>query len=305
MIVGETERRQVHARRSAIRTVVSLAMTFGPVVAAALEPALLRPWFLVPLWLIEALGLIGLSNGAHEVVHGHMFFRKHLDHATGRLLHGLLLLNHDVHRRYHLTHHAHTGTERDSEGIFDFDSLNGLGDYFLKFARWAIPPSPLHLLNWREGFGAALGREKHLGRGLTRTSAAAGLVVPVLVVAAIVAWLVVDPVPALLMAVIPQFVIFPCYTYVMSLPEHFGLAPRAYSERTRNILTSRPIQYLLWNFNLHAVHHSNPKLHFSELPEHIDSESATASGYLSFHVDVIRELAHPIPLPAEQLGARR
>jgi fatty acid desaturase len=304
MHVSLDTRRRALARRSGRRLIVSFVLALGPVGLVVLVPALRAPWVIVPLWLVQALGMVGISNAAHEVVHGHMFFRRRLDLWTGRCLHGLLLLNHDVHRRYHLAHHAHTGTERDSEGIFDFDSLASLHGYLTRLLRWTLPPSPLHVLNWSEGVGAAVGRERYLGRGLTRGRAAGGLIVPVLVVAGIVVWLVVDPIDALLMAVLPELVIFSIITFVMSLPEHFGLAARDYSDRTRNVLSWAPVQYVLWNFNLHAVHHRNPQLHFSELPDRIDPASPTAGGYLSFHVDVVGELIRPASLAPEQLGMR-
>lgn len=254
---------------------------------------------------IQCVGLTGLSNGAHEAVHGHLFYRRRLDRLTGRLLHGILLLNYDVHRAYHLTHHANTGNDDDSEGVFDFNNLDSMGAYGRKLLRWALPPSPLHVLNWSAGAAAVRGRDTHFLGKIPAASALAGFVVPVAEAAALVAWLLVDPWQATLGGLLPLFLFFPLYAYATALPEHFGLADREFEQRTRNVLTARVLQYLIWNFNLHAVHHRNPHLHFSLLPGAMGKVPVpTARGYLRFHADILRQLASRNETTPEALGVR-
>lgn len=283
-----------------------MTLALGPSILLAFRPGWLSLWWLLPLWALQTFGLTGLSNGAHEAVHGHLFYVRWLDRLTGRLLHGILLLSYDIHRRYHLTHHANTGTEDDTEGVFDFDNLPSLRQYFARLLRWAVPPSPLHILNWAEGWRAVLGRRDGIAGQVGRGQALAGFVVPVAVVGVLVWWLVADPLMAVLGGVVPLFVLFPIYAYVTALPEHFGLADRDFKSRTRNVRTALPVQYLLWNFNLHAVHHRSPHLHFSLLPDAVDPASPTADGYVRFHVDVVRRISGPPTVQAapEVLGLR-
>jgi fatty acid desaturase len=289
--------------RSATRLAVTLVLVAVPVVTGLLRPDLLAGPLVVLLMVVQVVALTGVSNAAHESVHGHLFHHPRMDRLAGRVLHGLLLLNHDVHRRYHLTHHAHLGQDEDTEGVFSFDDLDSHAAYVRRLARWSVPPSPLHVLNWREGVIAVRGGPGGLGRPIRPGRAAAGFVVPLLVVVALGAWLATDPRAALLAGVLPLLVAFPVYTYLTALPEHFGLAGGPHP--TRNVRTARLLQYLLWNFNLHAVHHAHPNLHFSLLPAGVDDiDAPTAQGYLRFHRDVLRLISDPTPT-AELLGVRR
>ncbi|GAA3728796.1 hypothetical protein GCM10022225_07720 [Plantactinospora mayteni] len=301
----ESELKRTYARRSATRLAVTLTATLSPVAIGLLRPDLLASVLIAPLLALQVIGLTGVSNAAHESVHGHLFHRVGVDRFWGRFLHGLLLLNHDVHRRYHLTHHAFLGTGADTEEVFDFDDLTSREGYVRRVVRWSLPPSPLHLLNWKEGVVAVAGRPGSLGKPIRSNRAAAGFVMPALVIAALVTWTMLDPVSAILAGFLPLLVLFPLYTYLTALPEHFGLPPSPDGiPDTRNVRTWPVLQYLLWNFNLHAVHHAYPNLHFSLLPASLDKvEAPTADGYLRFHTDVIRAIGSPAPVP-EVLGVR-
>jgi fatty acid desaturase len=283
---------------------ISLALTLAPPMILALWPALLDVKVLVPIWIVQVTGLLGLSNGAHEAVHGHLFSRSAVDRLAGRVLHGILVLDHDVHRRYHLTHHAHTGEPGDAEGAFDFDRLGSRRAYVARLVRWSLPPSPLHLLNWREALLALSGRPGRIGR-IPAARAAGGLVVPLVVVVTLGWWAWSDPTTAIAVGWVPLCCLFPLATYITALPEHFGLAGRPPGSGTRNIHTLRPLQYLLWNINLHAVHHDAPQLHFSLLPEAARrSPAPVTEGYLRFHADVLAQIEEPVRAAPETLGAR-
>ncbi|WP_194838869.1 fatty acid desaturase [Nocardia sp. XZ_19_369] len=302
--------RRLCAIRSARRLTVSLTLVFGSALLVAAQPDRFSWWWLPLVWAAQTLGITGISSAAHEAVHSHLFYKPGLERLFGRITHGIMLLNHDVHRRYHLVHHANTGTDKDSEGVFDFNDLHSLRAYLRYLTRWAVPPSPLHMLNWRTGVAAVRGRPTALGH-IPHRQAMAGFVVPVLMLATLTCWLVAEPVAALLAGVLPLCCMAPVYGYLTAVPEHFGLADHDFRDRTRNIHTWPLVQYLVWNFNLHAVHHRNPHLHFSLLPGSTERFSApTASGYLRFHLDLLRNILrtrHGWPLAAvlpERLGVR-
>jgi fatty acid desaturase len=285
------DRNRSYAPQSAVQLVPTALLAAGPVAVGITFPHLLTSFWLFPLLFLQAIGLTAVSNAAHESVHGHLFGGQRVDRAAGRILHGVLLLNHDVHRRYHLTHHAYLGTDQDSEGAFDFDDLPHERLYFQRALRWAVPPSPLHVLNWSWGVQAALGRSGPPGRPLRRERVALGFVIPVTVLALLAFWTLVQPLSALLVGWLPLLVAFPLYTYLTALPEHFGLSRQADGRLTRNIRTNAVLQYLLWNINLHAVHHAYPQLNFSELPARADDVDApVANGYLRFHIDLLRRI---------------
>ncbi len=289
---------------------MSFGFLLGPMVAISVRPRWLSAWCLPLAWGLQTLGVAGISSAAHEAVHNHLFYRPSMERLFGRMTHGIFLLNHDVHRRYHLVHHAHTGTDRDSEGAFDFDDFSSIGGYLTRLVRWCVPPSPLHLLNWRVGIDVLRGRATPLDP-LPRRAVIGGFVVPVGAAAGLLVWLAINPVSALLACIFPVLCAAPLYGYLTAVPEHFGLSERPYRDRTRNIETWRPVQYLVWNFNLHAVHHRNPHLHFSLLPASSDrTEAPRADGYVRFHLDVLRRLVagrlgRPVvTLRPERLGDR-
>ncbi|MBF6212202.1 fatty acid desaturase [Nocardia puris] len=302
--------RRVCAFRSARRLALSLALVFGPALLVAWRPDWFSWWLMPLLWAAQILGISGISSAAHEAVHNHLFYDARLERLFGRITHGLMLLNHDVHRRYHLVHHANTGTDEDSEGVFDFNELDSVRAYVRYLIRWAVPPSPLHVLNWRAGVAVISKRPTALDP-IGRRQASAGFVVPALMVAMLVTWLVADPVAALMASLLPLCCLAPVFGYLTAVPEHFGLAGHDVGDRTRNIRTWRPVQYLVWNFNVHAAHHRQPHLHFSLLSGAAARSSApSADGYRRFHTDLLRNVVRaqrglpPAVVLPEHLGIR-
>lgn len=279
---------------SAGRLAFSVALFAAPAWcwAAASGPG---RWLILPLVIAaQAVAVAGVSNAAHEAVHSHLWRRRSSNLFWGRVLHGVLLLDHDIHRRYHLAHHAHLGDAGDPEGQFGFADLGGRRGYVTRTLRWAVPPSPLHLANWRE---AVRQRSARLQRGVAGTSGSFGSPVgPVVAVAVIVLWAFWfsrSPIDSILVGVVPLAVSGPLLGWATALPEHVGLAEQAPDRRTRNIQVPRPLQFALWNFNLHATHHSYPFLHFRALPGAAAECPAefVASGYVDFHCSVWRELS--------------
>lgn len=296
--------RKGHTVHSAVRLAVSLSITLAPVILLLGWPNSFALWWVIPAWGLQAVGVTGLSNGSHEAVHGHLFYNSFIDRLAGRLLHGMMLLNYDVHRQYHLHHHLNTGNEDDSEGVFGFENLGSKIGYARHLCRWAVPPSPLHILNWSGSVTALKGKRHGYLARITKRQALAGFAAPVAVAAALVAWLVANPVFALTGALIPLLFFSPVFGYFTALPEHFGLATNDFEHRTRNVLTWSPLQYLLWNFNLHAVHHRSPHLHFSLLPDRLTrAQLPTVDGYLRFHADVLSQLKDR-KVATEILGVR-
>ncbi len=241
---------------------------------------------------LQALGIAGWSNAAHEAVHGHLWRSRSLNLLWGRLLHGVLLLDHDVHRRYHLSHHAHLGEHEDPECQFGFADLGGRRGYICRTARWALPPSPLHIANWTEAWATV--RMGHNGpRGLPRRSALAGAVVPVASTLLWLAWLLMSASDAVLVGFLPLLVVAPLLGWWTALPEHVGLAGNPQGERSRNVGASRVLQFTLWNFNLHATHHRWPVMHFRQLPVATGEAlvAPKAISYVAFHRELWNALA--------------
>ena len=266
--------------RSAIRLSATLIMaSSGLWVALFTDPA---PLSILVAAAASTLGLTTVSHAAHEAVHGHLSTSRSINVFLGRILHGMLLLHHDIHRRYHVTHHAKLGTEDDPEGFFGYEEMQSLSGYVSRLCRWAIPPSPMHLLHIREfvhptDVTRSLGvRPRLLSLGTVATYALGYAVAASLAPKAVgVAFLV------------PLLILHPVLEYLMSLPEHFGLGhAESSAERARDIRIPRLLAWFCWNVNSHAAHHQNARVPGIALPPPVPGSVRL----LDFHSGLIATL---------------
>ena len=279
---------RVDIRSVVAHTFVSVLLFLGPI-ALFVTGATLGGWLTVPLWLAQTVGLLGLSNAAHECVHGHYLRRRHVDRWAGRLFHLPVLVNYEAHRIYHLGHHAHTGDHEDPEGSFDYRDIPTFGRYLLKLGRWMVPPSPLHVVNQRIAWRAIAGP-----RDATRRRVVANELLVIGAIAAMVALTVLTAPLLLLQAYwIPALVVFPAAAFWTAVPEHFGLEGEASAfGHTRTILLPAWASWLLWNINYHTAHHARPNTPFHNLHrlhEELGPQVVhVTAGYVSFHRHLLR-----------------
>ena len=257
----------------------------------------------IPFAIGQGLAVIAFSNAAHECTHGNFMRTLRGNHVVGALWMLPILLVFIVHRRYHLDHHRHTAQPDDPEGTFAYTRTRSIAPYIRGALRWTVFPSPLHCLNWYHSALAIAGRpsawcQRAEDRRLVAWNAAALTVWIIGMSAATLAahWL-------LWVYWLPVCVVGPFLAWFTALPRHVGAGSSTEPvDNTRTVRTTRLLQAILWNFNLHTAHHAFPGEPFHRLPA-IDSQLRAeirhqTSGYFAFHVELVRSLWSGRPLGA-------
>lgn len=87
---------------------------------------------------------------------------------------------------------------------------------------------------------------------------------------------------------------------ILTTADHNGLAwEGSILRRTRTVLSTRLVRFLMWNMPFHAEHHAYPSVPWHALPalhrllrDEVDNVSP---GYSRFHREVVRQLAGGVP----------
>lgn len=253
-------------------------------------------WLWFPLWIVQAIALVGFSNAAHECTHGLYVRGRLLNRIAGTLWMLPLLLNFGLHRRYHLKHHSFTSQPEDPEFTFEYARFESIIDYSRAAARWLAIPTPLHRLNWSEAFRVSFGRGSiFVTNSHDRFHTVCNmLMVLVWLLGALLAtfhwtWLI----PAYW---VPLIFFFPLVAWFTALPEHYGTesGDDAFLN-TRSVYTSN-LRRPFWNFNYHTAHHFAPSVPFYNLPS-LDEKIRTriryqTSSYFAFHFGLLKNLSN-------------
>lgn len=209
----------------------------------------------IPLYLLAAASLHGISLFTHEAVHGTLSPNRRLNALLGALCAIPVLQNYSAYRLLHLRHHEHLGVEGDP-------------DHYPNYTRWSLM---VFLMNWGRlliGYPVYIlaipflaFRHGNIGQRLSIGTEvfAAGLLIfslfhlPGSLV--IHAWLI----PMLF---INTFVNIRGMSQHTLLEEHHGDTIRG----TRSILTNRLTTFFMCNENYHLEHHLHPGVPWYHLP---------------------------------------
>jgi len=251
-------------RTSGVR---SLARGAGLVLAATPTTVLalaIGSWWTWLLHLIIAtLVFCTLPSVFHEGAHRNLARRRVINDTVGTLAATLHLVPFETWRYFHLAHHAHTGTDQDSEV------------YPPRWSRWTLLTFPLTqwlflYLLWKWTASTAAGHGPRWVRNerqirAVRVNAAFTLIgIAILLAAAIVDIRIVVLlfVPLCISLMISSFTI---------VPEHFpahniGPGEPDQLDRTNSFQSNRAVRLIMWNSNYHAAHHFAPKVPAHYLP---------------------------------------
>jgi fatty acid desaturase len=295
----ESLRRQVVAehltdvspRRAALRIMAMVAIwcagtTFGLVLE--------HWWAWAAAWWVQALCLVGSYSAMHEGTHGTLARSRRWNRLLAGAWGMTILWNAALWRQYHLAHHAHAGTDADPEPSTEASSalayvtgipLTGAG---FALAQWAISARATvtgFAPAWSRGAGhRAARRNGALLLAWTAALAIAAATEPGLVLRL---WL--GPYLLAVLLVAPA----------TGITEHYGCerglgAPDPYAS-TRTVISNPAVRFLFWQNNFHAAHHAFPTVPAHNAPRlHRLVAGRTvhlASGYVRFHLEVVRRLA--------------
>jgi len=245
--------------RHVLRIAVFLALYLGAASAAVLlssDPGWGSLALRVPLYVLAAASLHGISLFVHEGVHGVLSPRPALNRALSMACALPVGQNFAAYRVLHLRHHADTGGEGDPDDYRNYTSRG-----WLVFAmHWGrlVAGYPAYITAIPIlGFRAARGAERAwilLETGLFCALVAAALLLPVPTAVLVHAWLL----PML-------FVNF--MVNVRGMSQHTLLPEAEHRIRgTRTILTNPVVTFFMCNENYHLEHHLYAQVPWYNLP---------------------------------------
>jgi fatty acid desaturase len=211
----------------------------------------------VPIYLLAAGSLHGISLFTHEAVHGTLSANPFLNRALGAVCAWPMLQNFAAYKVLHLRHHNHLGDEGDPDHYQNYTSWSWLlfsmywGRLLLGYPAYitAIP-----ILGYRQGKG----------------SERFWILLEVGCVVALVVAAILSPIPRLLLihAWLIPMVIINTLVNIRGMSQHTLLEHHSDPILgTRSILTNRVTAFFMCNENYHLEHHLYPGVPWYNLPK--------------------------------------
>ena len=255
----------------------------------------------IPLYLIAAGSLHGISLFTHEAVHGVLSSNRALNRALGIACALPVLQNYSAYKVLHLRHHKHLGHEGDP-------------DHYDNYSRWTWLVFTMHWVRLLIGYPIYLVMIPILGfrqgNRNERRWIAFEVVLLMIVVAAILAsavsWSTLIHLWLIPMLIINTFV------NIRGMSQHTFLEqPDDPVRGTRSILTNRVTEFFMCNENYHLEHHLFPRvpwynlkpLHRELLPQLEAREAPFVHSYFEFVREFARKSWERSPLGRRQLGS--
>lgn len=215
-------------------------------------------WLLcMPLYLLSAASLHGVSLFTHEAVHGVLAPNQTINRVLGALCAWPVLQNCSAYRVLHLQHHAHTGVVGDPDHFKNYTPRSAL----------------VFLMHWGRlilGYPAYVTAIPILGFYHGRGKDRLGILAELFGVAALITAVLVSPIPGdwLIHAWLIPMLFINTMVNIRGMSQHTLLEHEQDIIRgTRTILTNRVTQWFMCNENFHLEHHLYPGVPWYNLPE--------------------------------------
>lgn len=277
-----------------LRSAGHIALTWA-LYGALSWAALTTPWWSVKIvaWLV--MGWLMVSNGAiaHEALHGHLTRSPLVARAVGVVAGTSFLLPYSTYKAFHITHHQHTASELDPEGIPA--RLPSRAIYPLVFTGGLAFVAELSWYGLRTIAGRA---PRWVRNPRQRREVVVDSVIVWIALAALVVGFVTIPGVIVTVWLVPWLVAVGVLFPMILSPEHYGAdnPPISVLGTTRTISSNRFVQWAYWNINFHTAHHLSPAVVHQNVPrvhEMLEREMGATwkhSGYLRYHVALFRSL---------------
>jgi fatty acid desaturase len=239
----------------------------------------------LPLYLICAASLHGISLFTHEAVHGVLSSNRTTNRLLGIICAMPVLQNFSAYKVLHLRHHKHLGDHGDP-------------DHYDNYSRWSWVIFAMHWIRLLIGYPIYIVMIPILGfrqgRRIDRLWIVAETAMLVLLIAAVCA----SPVPWELLLhiwLIPMLIINTMVN-IRGMSQHTFLENQADPVRgTRSILTNPITTFFMCNENYHLEHHLYPrvpwyhlkKLHYEVRDQLVARQSPFISSYFAFVYEFI------------------
>lgn len=224
-----------------------------------LVEAIAPPWnylFCIPVYLLAAASLHGISLFTHEGVHGVLSHNPHWNRVLSIACALPALQNFSAYKVLHLDHHRHLG-------------LVGDPDHYKNYTHWNWLVFLMHWGRLLVGYPVYITAIPTLGFRQGNSNEKQWIVLEVLLLSLLVAGILLSPIPAsyLIHAWLIPMLIINTMVNIRGMSQHTLLECESDVIRgTRTILTNPVTRFFMCNENYHLEHHLYPSVPWYHLP---------------------------------------
>jgi fatty acid desaturase len=256
--------REFHGRgewRHWARLACFIGLYFGAgaiAIFSAGQATLWWQWFLlVPVYLLAAASLHGISLFTHEAVHGTLSKNRMWNDILGAACAIPVLQNCSAYHVLHLRHHHHLGEDGDP-------------DHYANYTRWTWM---VFIMNWARllvGYPVYIVAIPILGFKHGSAKARAGILAEIVATGLLIWAIAASPIPLawILHAWLIPMLFINTMVNIRGMSQHTLLEHSDDEIRgTRSILTVPLVRFFMCNENYHLEHHLYPGVPWHQLPK--------------------------------------
>jgi fatty acid desaturase len=256
--------RELHARgewHHWSRLACFIALYAAAAVVAVIAAGQVSAWWqwvlLLPVYLLAAASLHGISLFTHEAVHGTLSKNRAWNDLLGAACAIPVLQNCSAYRVLHLRHHNHLGEEGDP-------------DHYANYTRWTWMVFIMNWLRLLVGYPVYIVAIPILGFKHGNAKARAGIFAELTATALLIWAILASPIPGawLLHGWLIPMLFINTMVNIRGMSQHTLLEHADDEIRgTRSILTAPLVRFFMCNENYHLEHHLYPGVPWHQLPK--------------------------------------
>lgn len=251
---------ELHHRRTYVR-VVTFIILYTAAAYGVYQLAIWvnSPWIFLlglPLYIIAAASLHGISLFTHEGVHGVLASNLFVNHIASALCAMPVLQNFSAYRVLHLKHHRHLGLEGDP-------------DHYKNYTNWSWLVFAMHWGRLILGYPAYIAAIPILGFLQGSLKDRLWIIAELTVMAALITTVCLSSISwtALLHIWLIPMIIINTMVNIRGMSQHTLLEHESDTIKgTRTILTNPVTTFFMCNENYHLEHHLYPNVPWYNLP---------------------------------------